>query len=97
MANAYVSELRKLTQSLAISEASQRRLFFEQQVQHAKEDLSNAEVALKETEQKTGMIELDSQAKAVIEAIGNLRAQVAAKEVQLQAMQSFATEQNPQR
>jgi tyrosine-protein kinase Etk/Wzc len=97
MANAYVDELRKVTQHLAISEASQRRLFFEQQVEDAKENLSNAEVALKETEQKTGMIQLDSQAKAVIEAIGNLRAQVAAKEVQLHAMQSFATEQNPQR
>ena len=97
VANAYVDDLRQVTQHLAISEASQRRLFFEQQVQQAKEDLSNAELALKETEQKTGMIQLDSQAKAVIEAIGNLRAQVAAKEVQLQAMQSFATEQNPQR
>ena len=97
MANAYVNELRKVTQHLAISEAPQRRLFFEQQVQQAKEDLSNAEVALKETQQKTGMFQLDSQAKAVIEAIGNLRAQVAAKEVQLQAMRSFATEQNPQR
>ena len=96
MANAYVDELRNLTQHLAIGEASQRRLFFEQQVKQAKDDLSNAEVALKETQQKTGMIQLDSQAKAVIEAIGNLRAQVAAKEVQLQAMRSFATEQNPE-
>lgn len=96
IANAYVDELRNLNQRLAISEASQRRLFFEQQVKQAKDDLSNAEVALKETEQKTGMIQLDSQAKAVIEAIGNLRAQIAAKEVQLQAMRSYATEQNPQ-
>lgn len=96
MANSYVEELRKVTQHLAISEASQRRLFFEQQVKEAKDDLSNAEVALKETEQRTGMIQLDSQAKAVIEAIGKLRAQIAAKEVELQAMRSYATEQNPQ-
>src|SRR3954469_21816761 len=95
LANAYVEELRNVTQHLAISEAGQRRLFFEQQVQQAKDDLSRAEVALKETQQKTGMIQLDSQAKAIIEAVGNLRAQVAAKEVQLQAMRSFATEQNP--
>src|SRR5207237_1363293 len=67
MANAYVNELRKVTQRLAISEASQRRLFFEQQVKQAKDDLASAEVALKETQQKTGMIQLDSQAKAVIE------------------------------
>jgi capsule polysaccharide export protein KpsE/RkpR len=96
MANAYVEEMRNVTQHLAISEASQRRLFFEQQVQQAKDDLSHAEVALKETEQKTGMIQLDSQAKAIIEAVGQVRAQIAAKEVQLHAMQSFATDQNPQ-
>src|SRR3954471_2922497 len=95
MANAYVEEMRNVTRHLALSEASQRRLFFEQQVQQAREDLSNAEVALKETQQKTGMIQLDSQARATIEAIGQLRAQIAAKEVQLQAMRSFATEQNP--
>ena len=96
VANAYINELRRLTQHLAISEAGQRRLFFEEQVHQAREDLSSAEVALKETQQKTGMIQLDSQAKAVIEAIGTVRAQIAAKEVQLQAMRSFATDQNPQ-
>src|SRR3954469_20430103 len=95
LTNAYVAELRSVTQHLAISEASQRRLFFEQQVQQAKDDLSRAEVALKETQQKTGMIQIDSQAKAIIEAVGHLQAQVAAKEVQLQAMRSFATDQNP--
>jgi tyrosine-protein kinase Etk/Wzc len=95
VANAFVDELRTLTQHLAVTEASQRRLFFEQQLQQAKDDLANAEVALKDTQQKTGMIQLDSQSKAMIEAVGRIRAQIAAKEVQLQAMGSFATEQNP--
>jgi tyrosine-protein kinase Etk/Wzc len=95
VANAYVDELRILTQHLAVTEASQRRLFFEQQLQQAKDDLADAEVALKETQQKTGMIQLDSQSKAMIEAVGRIRAQISAKEVQLQAMGSFATEQNP--
>lgn len=96
VANTYVEELRKLTQHLAVTEASQRRLFFEQQVTQAKDDLATAEVALKETQQQTGMIQLDSQAKAILEAVGRLRAQIAAKEVELQAMHSFATDQNPQ-
>jgi len=95
MANSYVDELRKLMQHLAVTEASQRRMFFEQQMQESKDDLANAEVALKETEQKTGMLQLDSQSKAVIEAIGRIRAQIAAKQVQLRAMASFATDQNP--
>jgi len=58
-------------------------------------DLANAEQALKETEQKTGVIQLDGQAKAIIEAVARLRASVAAKEVQLHAMRLFSTEQNP--
>lgn len=95
VANAYVGELKKVTQSLAVTEAGQRRLFFEQQLQEAKDELSNAEIAMKDTEQKTGMIHLDSQAKAIIEAIGRLQAQIAAKQVELRAMRSFVTEENP--
>ena len=95
LANSYVEQLRKLTQRLAVTEASQRRLFFEQQVEQAKGDLATAELALKNTEQKTGMIHLDAQARAVIEAVGTLRAQIAASEVALQGMRSFATDQNP--
>jgi uncharacterized protein involved in exopolysaccharide biosynthesis len=95
LANSYVEQLRKLTQRLAVTEASQRRLFFEHEVEQAKGELATAELALKNTEQKTGMIHLDAQARAMIEAVGTLRAQIATKEVELQAMRSFATEQNP--
>jgi tyrosine-protein kinase Etk/Wzc len=95
LANSYVDQLRKLTQRLAVTEASQRRLFFEQQVEQAKGELAIAELALKNTEQKTGMIHLDAQARAIIEAVGTLRAQIAAREVELQGIRSFATDQNP--
>lgn len=94
MANAYVDEYRRLSQHLAIGEAAQRRLFFEQQLQQAKDNLANSEEALKETQQKTGMIQLDSQARALIESAAMLRAQISAKEVQLQAMRTYATGQN---
>lgn len=94
MANAYVEEYRQLSQHLAISEASQRRLFFEQQLDQAKDSLANAEEALKETEQKTGMIQLDSQARALIESAAQLRAQITAKEVQLQGMRTYGTNEN---
>jgi len=61
----------------------------------AKNNLADAEQALKETEQKTGLIQLDGQAKAIIEAVVKLRALMAAKEVELHAMRLFSTEQNP--
>jgi uncharacterized protein involved in exopolysaccharide biosynthesis len=96
LANSYVQHFQALSQTLAITEASQRRLFFEKQLEQAKDNLANAEEALKLTEQTTGLIQLDSQARALIESAANLRAQVAAKEVQIQAMQTYATGENAQ-
>lgn len=96
LANGYVEQFRLLSEHLAISEASQRRLFFEQQLEHAKDQLGNAEEALKATEQKTGLIQLDSQARALIESAASLRAQIAAKEVQIQGIRSYATGENAQ-
>lgn len=96
MANGYVEEYRKLSGHLAVTEAAQRRLFFEQQLEQAKDNLADAEEALKRTEQTTGLIQLDSQAKALIEAAATLRAQVAAKEVQIESMRTFATGENAQ-
>src|SRR5260221_4217325 len=42
IANTYVDELYKLTNVLAVTEASQRRLFFERQLENAKEQLAKA-------------------------------------------------------
>jgi len=96
LANGYVDQFRALSEHLAITEASQRRLFFEQQLEQAKNKLANAEEAMKQTEQTTGLIQLDSQARALIESAASLRAQIAAREVQIQGMQTYATGQNAQ-
>jgi tyrosine-protein kinase Etk/Wzc len=94
LANGYIDQYRKLSEHLAITEASQRRLFFEQQLEQSKDKLADAEEALKETEQKTGLIQLDSQARALIESAVQLRAQIAAKEVQIQSLRTYATAEN---
>lgn len=96
LANAYADELAKLTQTIALSEASQRRLFFEKQLEHAKDELANAEVELRTTQEKTGMIKPDAQVQAIIANVAQLRGAIAAKEVQLTAMRTFATGQNPE-
>jgi uncharacterized protein involved in exopolysaccharide biosynthesis len=94
--NGYIDEFRKFTANLAITEASQRRIFFQQQLLEAQENLAKAENALKTTEQSTGVLQIDSQTRALIEAAASLRAQVVAKQVQLQGMRSYATDDNPQ-
>jgi len=95
LANGYVEEFRKLSASLAITEAARRRLFFEQQLQQAKDNLTGAEEAMRKTQQSTGVLQIDSQARSLIESAAVLRAQVVAKQVQIQSMRSFAAEDNP--
>ena len=95
IANAFVSELSNLTKGLAITDAAQRRLFFEKQLVAVKDDLANAEIALRKTQESTGMLQLDGQVEGIIRNVAQLEGTIAAKEVQLNAMRSFATNNNP--
>jgi uncharacterized protein involved in exopolysaccharide biosynthesis len=95
IANAYVEQLQKVTQTLRVTEAARRRLFYEQEVQKANGELAFAEQALRQVQETTGVIQLDSQSKAMIEGLVTLRAKVMTQEAQVQSMRVFATEENP--
>jgi uncharacterized protein involved in exopolysaccharide biosynthesis len=95
MANAFVEELKSLAGGLALSEAGQRRMFFEDQLRQTKVSLASAEEEVKGFQQRTGMIQVDAQARAIIEGIARLRAGIAVKEVEAKVLRSFATAQNP--
>ena len=95
MANAWVDELRALNLNLALTEAAQRRVFFEQKLAAERASLTDAEVALSQLEQKTGLIQPEAQTRALIGAVAEVRAQIAAKQVQLQSMRMYATANNP--
>lgn len=95
VANGYIDQFRGLSQHLAITEASQRRVVFQNQLDKTKTDLENADEALKRTQLSTGMVQVDGQARAMIESAARLRAQIVAKEVQIEAMRSYAGDENP--
>lgn len=95
MANAYAEELLMLTKTLAVTEASQRRLFFERQLLDAKSNLAKAEVAANKALESGGLIKVDDYGRALVESTARLRAQILAKEVQISSMHTFATMGNP--
>ena len=95
MANAFVSELYRMNSTLAITEAGQRRLFFDQQLEEEKNALAVAENDLRATQEKTGLIELNGQSEMAIRTIAETSAELRSREVELQAMRSYATDQNP--
>ncbi len=96
MANAYIEQLHGLMSHLAVTEAGQRRLFFQQQLELEKNQLADAEVALVKTQRKTGIIQPQGQAEAVIGTIMQLQAQISARQVELGALRTSATDQNPE-
>lgn len=95
LANAYVDLLHELNGNLAITEAGQRRVFYQQQLDTEREALTQAEVALKQVEENSGLIQPDAQGRAIVSAVADMRAQVAIHEVQLQSMRAYATANNP--
>lgn len=96
IANAFVDELFDLTKTLAVTEAAQRRLFFEKQLEQTRDNLVKAEAAAREAISEGGLVKVDAQGRTLVETTAQLRAQVAVKEVEIGAMRSFATDQNPQ-
>ncbi len=80
---------------LAVSEAQQRRLFFERQLSETKEKLVKAESDLREVQERSGVIVLDKQSEAVISSAAQVRAAIAEREVRLRVLRMSSTEQNP--
>jgi tyrosine-protein kinase Etk/Wzc len=94
VANAYVEELGKLLNRLAITEAQQRRAFFEKQLLQTKDKLTQAELALKASGVSSDT--LKTSPEAAVKALAELQAQVAAQEVKLSSMRGYLTEAAPE-
>ena len=95
IANAYLDELYSMNSHLAITEAAQRRVFFDQELADEKSALTVAEDDLKEMAEKTGIVHLGGQAESIIRGLALLRAEIASREVEIDSMRMFATDQNP--
>lgn len=94
IANAYVEELRKLTSDLALTEAQQRRMFFQEQIKTTKKQLLEAQKALQLSSVDQGTMRADPTSAALEYA--QIKAQVTASEVKLQSMRTYLTEMSPE-
>jgi uncharacterized protein involved in exopolysaccharide biosynthesis len=96
LANQYVKELFALTNVLAVTDAGQRRIFFERQLEQAKNNLAVSEQNLKGSLAERGVISVDAESRTMVEAVARLRAQISAKEIELNATKAFLTSEHPQ-
>jgi tyrosine-protein kinase Etk/Wzc len=96
IANEYVEQYRLLSSRLALTEGGQRRRFFERQIADTKEQLVRAEDELLQQQRVSGVLEPNAQGRMLINTTAQLRAQVAAKEVALSGLETYATDLNPE-
>ena len=94
MANAYLDELKGLSNGLALTEAQQRRQFFERQLEQTRDRLSQAQQKLQASGFDAGA--LKSEPKVAADTYGRVKAEAAAVEVRLQALRQGLTEQAPE-
>ncbi len=93
IANAYVEELGHLLNRLAVTEAQQRRLFFEKQLGSAKDNLVKSEQALKASGVNSSA--LKASPIAAVEGLAKLKAAITAQEVKLASMRGYLAESAP--
>ncbi|OWQ87510.1 lipopolysaccharide biosynthesis protein [Roseateles aquatilis] len=86
MANRYINELQRMTSGLALSEAAQRRVFFETQLKQTRDRLTLAQQALQVSGFSAG--DLKSEPRAAAESYARLKAEQTAAEVRLRTLQS---------
>jgi tyrosine-protein kinase Etk/Wzc len=94
MANAYVAQLETLMSRLAVTEAQQRRQFFESQLETTKQKLTEAEIALSQTGVSSDV--LKSAPATAIAGVAELQAQVTAQEVRIGSMRGYLAETAPE-
>ena len=94
MANAYVEELRRMTSVLAVSEAQQRRLFFEKELKSARDQLDKAQQALQASGFDVGA--LRAEPKAAAESYARLKAEITAAEVRMQVLRNSLADSAPE-
>jgi tyrosine-protein kinase Etk/Wzc len=94
LANAHVEELRNLLSRLAVTEAQQRRMFFDRQMEITKEKLIKADLALKSSGVNSNVLKLNPS--SATEAVARLKAGISVQEVKLGAMRNYLTENSPE-
>lgn len=94
LANAHVQELRQLTSQLALSEAQQRRVFFEAQLKDTRDRLTQAQQVLEAS--GFGQGALKAEPKAAAEGYAKLKAEMTAAEVRLQTLRRNLLDTTPE-
>ncbi len=95
IAQNFLAALSRLNDRLAISDATEQRVFYKSELEREKNELENAEVQLEQAQEKSGVVVPQSQTLSGLSAIDTTRAEIRAQEIMLAALAKSQTEQAP--
>jgi uncharacterized protein involved in exopolysaccharide biosynthesis len=94
LASAYVDQLNSLVSELSTSSAHRERVFLEERLKVAKQDLDDASNQLAQFSSKNNTLDIQQEGKAMLDAAGSIAGEMIAAESQLEGLRQIYTDNN---
>jgi uncharacterized protein involved in exopolysaccharide biosynthesis len=94
IANAYVEELNHLASDLNTSDAHRERIFLEERLKSAKQDLNQASLALSQFSSKNTVMDPQNQGRSMMDAAARIQGQLIASESELRGLKEIYSDDN---
>jgi uncharacterized protein involved in exopolysaccharide biosynthesis len=94
IANAYVEELNRVTAELNTSDAHRERLFLEDRLKQAKQELDQASLALSQFSSAHSVMDPQNQGRSMMDAAARIQGELVVAESELKALQQTYSDDN---
>src|SRR5580704_15491704 len=94
LAGAYVDQLNSLVSELSTSSAHRERVFLEERLKVAKQDLDDASNQLAQFSSKNNTLDIQQEGKAMLDAAGSIAGEMIAAQSQLEGLRQIYTDDN---
>jgi capsule polysaccharide export protein KpsE/RkpR len=94
LAGAYVDQLNSLVSELSTSSAHRERVFLEERLKVAKQDLDDASNQLAQFSSKNNTLDMQLEGKAMLDAAGTISGEMIAAQSQLEGLRQIYTDNN---
>lgn len=94
LAGAYIDQLNTLVSELSTSSAHRERVFLEERLKVAKQDLDNASNQLAQFSSKNNTLDIQQEGKAMLDAAGSIAGEMIAAQSQLEGLRQIYTDNN---
>lgn len=94
IANTYIEEMNKLAAELNTSDAHREKVFLEERLKQAKQDLDQASLALSQFSSRSTIMDPSNQGRAMVDSAARVQGEMIATEAELKGLQQIYSDDN---